>query len=318
MDAQTRLTSFLQSLDLLDPSDPPPTSPTSPTSFASIACTIAEELDPDFPSVPSDLESHLEPLLRRLGYTADPTEPIPVLSFLTSTLSTHRVLALRNARAKSPPDPRDAILAAAVSRLHEALPHPHRAAPEDPAQLAALIRSLSLAVEKRVALAGTTTPVFGDHLLEEEAIAREAQACQSVREELAREHELRKRLMLHRLEVTVRAFSQSKLADKPKFEAMMEGVRRLAQDQGQVSHYETVAAREWVLRPERLDTDVDEKGVKSVVMGNVPDRGGRIGRGSGAKMPDFRARLAPAVGHGKGKKDKDWKGKGGKRRRGRV
>lgn len=315
MASERRLKESLEALGLLTPSDP---APTTPTLYPSIACTIAEELDPSFPPTPPDLESHLEPLLRRLGYLGDPASPLPVLSFLSSALCTHRILASRDVQAKLPADKRDVILAAAVSRLQAAIPHPHRAAPEDAEQLAALMQSLSLAVEKRVAESADVDALFGRRLLDEEDVAMEAAACESLRRELVKEHDLRKRLMLHRLEVTVRAFSQSERADNTKFDAIMEGVRQLAEEQGEVSHFEVLAAREWALRPERAVASMDESGVKNVVMGSVPDRGGRIGRGAGAKMPGFRVRIPLANDQGRGKKGKDWKGKGGKRQRWRA
>lgn len=311
MPSEAYLTQSLQTLGLLAPSD---VSPTSPSIYTSLVCIIAEELDPTFR--PSSVSTALEPLLRRFGFTGDATSRLSVLNFLCSTLRSHRILSMRRARSKPPPASRDAALAAAVSLLQAALPHPQRSAPETAPHLAALINSLRLAAEKRLATLGGPEKAMGTLLLDGEAVERRTDKCEKVRGDLVREHRLRKEMLLHRLDVTVQAFARGEKASKAAFEALLERVRREAAEEGDVSLFEVVAAREWALRTERTSEE-EGKGVKSVVMGSVPDRGGRVGTGAlGAEMPGFKERVA--VGRRGGKTGFSRRGKAGKRRRGRA
>lgn len=312
MQSEAALIQSLRTLDLLSPSDG---SPISPSTCNSLVYTIAEELDGTFQtsSTSIPLEPALEPLLRRLGYTGDATSRLPVMTFLFSTLRAHRILTLRNTKSKPQPPARDVMLAAAVLRLQAALPHPQRNAPESAAHLAALLKSLRLAAEKRVAAAGGCDAAMGKLLLDGEAVTRKRQMCETVRGELAREQQLRKRMLLHQLDVTVQARGRGERADKAAFEGMMERVRKEAAEEGDVSVFEAVVAREWVLRMERGSGD-EGKGVKSVVMGAVPDRGGRVGREVrvGRRCTGFRREW---LGEGEGRREASRRGRLGETKR---
>lgn len=127
-------------------------------------------------------------------------------------------------------------------------------------------------------------------------------------------HAPRIAMQLHRLRVTAQAFGRA-AGSEDAFAGVVRGVERVAKRvERNVSMFEAVAARANCL--DLRGVGVESGGVKTVVMGAVPDRGGRIGvaRGLGA-MPGFRERVGSSSVAKRGKGGK--KGRAGRKRRGR-
>ena len=152
----------------------------------------------------------------------------------------------------------------------------------------------------------------------------------AVADELRKEYALRKETVARRAGVTVQSFSYSKrLRDQP--EVARDFLRRAGaggtQAQGRdglpvgggvsiadVKRAKTADLARCILRTNAEAHRVLDASVKRVLIGNVPDRGGRTGEARGAgggHMPEFTARVAGGGGathHGGGR------GRGGRQR----
>ena len=149
----------------------------------------------------------------------------------------------------------------------------------------------------------------------------------AVADELRKEYALRKETVARRAGVTVQSFSYSKrLRDQP--EVARDFLRRAGaggtQAQGRdglpvaggvsvadVKRAKTADLARCILRTNAEAHRVLDASVKRVLIGNVPDRGGRTGEARGAgggHMPEFTARVA---GHGGATHHGGGRGRGG-------
>lgn len=321
---------------------------TNLSSFAEVACTLAEEIDHthaftyDVTAPSSASAASAVSLAVSRGYTGAPSDRAAVLDFLAADaqavrLSTHAGVAAARARAlegclgDSAVDAsrEDAAAAAAVSRMCRALGERVDGAEgvETAAEFAELAEGVVRRVAEKIEAGGGLEALGGVAVGEETVRAFEEEEgelrmeAEAIRDMLAAEHELRKGLLLRRLEVTVRSFGYSEKAGEDGFEGVMRGVRRAVErDEREVSVLDALVARDWVLETERVSgrDGVGEDGceVKTMLMGSVPDRGGRVGAAAALKanMPAFRARQS---GDGGGRGPGRGPGRGGKGRKGR-
>jgi hypothetical protein len=140
--------------------------------------------------------------------------------------------------------------------------------------------------------------------------------CERISDALASEHRLRKDLLMHRLAVTIQCFGYSDKADADAFHSVQRSMQRFVEAAEQpIGVYDALVARNWLLDVDRVSSGGRAGGanvhnaIKRILMGNVPDRGGRIGAAAKANenMPQFRPRSAAGVGDGFSK------GRGGRR-----
>lgn len=131
------------------------------------------------------------------------------------------------------PHPHHAALSAAVVRLQVALPHPHRALAEPPRPRAAGLAGAVAAGNRVSAWRGQRC---GRLLLDAEVVRQRSDACEAVREQLVAEQALGKRMLLHSFDVAT-----AKRADAVCFYGLTEPVRRIADEEEDVSMFEALA-----------------------------------------------------------------------------
>lgn len=242
----------------------------------------------------SDLLPSPAPLpdaLSSLGYTNLPTNHAALLSFLLTTLRVQRMLLPTPPSPSPPPAPNDTQLADALSRVRTSLSlAPSDGPPEK------LFAEATAAVEL---LAGTP----GAPLLVE---TREVAGTGGLLAALGASHDAAVDLLMHRFSVTAQAFASSPALRSA--EPYLATVRRAAvRARAPVTLFAVRAARAELLEP--VVAGAVETPVKAVVIGSVPDRGGRV-FAHGMAMPTFRGRIVGMGNVGGGRK-------GGKKRRGR-
>lgn len=252
-----------------------------------------------FVYTPSTPPTALPALLAQRGLEP-PFERAAVLDFLAAEAQSAR-LASHAADARRPRGSADERFTTALSRAVRAL-HIDASAVMSAADVAAVVDAVSAAVAGRD-LATAVCHVEGN-----------LDAARDVCAKLCDEHVIRRALVLQRLGVTVDGFGCSEKATGG-FAAVERALRTEVDDAVRnISVFHALTARDWVLETGRVSGSGGGGGVKEVLMGTVPDRGGRVGAAAKAKanMPTFRERSAGGGGRGRGR------GRGGGRgRRGR-
>lgn len=335
----------LSALRLETPSSPV----TDDAAYADTACTLAEEVDhtDSFtydPLAPASSSiAALPALLAARGFVGDPASRSATLDFLAAEAQSAR-LATRVAAAResaaaaraAAENPAAAAAAAADTRLASAIARVAAAlragaddcgaalgTPEDadPAALARLIAALAA----RAAAAHPAAATAGGPPLVAPADAaamtpRAMRECSAIAAALRDEHALRKGLLMRRLEVTVQSFGYSEKVGDAGFGAVLRAVQRAVEAQERpVGVYDALVAREALLRVRRVGVGgapgTVENAVKHVLMGTVPDRGGRVGQAAAAKanMPSFRPRASGGGGGGKSGRGRNKGRRGGRK-----
>lgn len=313
----------------------PATAPTNfsdPDAFQELTSTIIEELDPTspIPTSAAQFEHALQQYARKIGFLGDVHDRNALLSFLLTALQTHRILAQRRHRkqidVKQHATP-DEQFAQNLSRLCIATATPVTNAENlhQPSQIAQLIASMHGASPSRI-----DTSRLGEPLLATPLTASQMQLARQTARQLRREHQLRKGLLLNRLFVTIESFRYSVLAQKSqsRISAIKRTVERYVDAQNPITLYDAITAREYMLRSPRISGSRQQIGanvqpeaaVKTILMGAVPDRGGRVGKAAMGDMPAFTDRVEggkPVRTKGRDEKATQRKGKGGRKRRGR-
>lgn len=287
------------------------TSGAAKPSFAVLSSTLIQELDPNFTGHSDD---SIAPALKSLGFLGPSTDEQAILDFLFPSVRAHRILQHAAYQRRPIPPKEDTELADALSRLHLALSVPPVHPPSTPADVAKAISALSEAARSSFSGRDPT----GSYLLSDEdcnALKGKDEKYLKVLAELNRDYALRVEMLLHRLRVTVQAFSRGHGGGDGVFDSVLDSVERDAAANGDMSGFEVFAARDWMLEEGVVDSG-DAGGVKSVIMGGVPDRGGRVGMGTAGEMPGFRDRVEPVNSERQGASRR--KGKGGKRRKGKF
>lgn len=141
--------------------------------------------------------------------------------------------------------------------------------PGNCAAVCAVIKGIAAGVEKRVGKEEVDN-VFGGVLMERKELVGKEELCERVLERMGEEQRVRMELVRHRFQVCREAFG----IDEETVGVENKGV----------GLFEVLGARGWVLRWGRVE---GIGGVRNIVMGEVPDRGGRIGERG---MPGFKER----------------------------
>lgn len=322
------------------PASQPAPQPTSSGSdiTAGVAETIVGELVT--PDGPHDLHQ----VLQRFGYTAAVTHQPSVTSFLASTLQAHRILshAPSPAPTKDVPSPAasadDERISTALSQMLEDLNTPPAHVPTDydvcADILVSAVQSISNAVQKLISAhadKSISMPQPAISAADRSLIIsdpRRKVLCEDIATALHKEHVSRVGVLLTRLKVTAHALSRSDKAfidgDPHSISSSFSRLQRRADEvQGQWHHpppitvYQTFMAPHYALAEAlglrkmllRSESSQKQPSVKQLLMGDVPDRGGRLDRA--AEMPAFRIRQTD--GQGNTAKESD---RGGRRRGG--
>lgn len=250
----------------------------------------------DLPTIaaPSTVETLLEeltplnPTPAALGYKADPANLPAVTDFLAHTTLAHRLLAHRRAASEPPPASDDVSLARSLSHMLQTLDQTAGPVPGNCAAVCGVIRGIAAGVEKRMREKDDDS-VYGGVLVDRQELEGKEEVCKKLLERMGEEQRVRTEMVRHRFQVCRDAFG------------VEEGVGEV--ESGGVDMFQVLGVREWILRWERME---GIGGVRGVIMGEVPDRGGRIGERG---MPGFKAR-EKGSGGGRG-------GRRGRKKRGR-
>eukprot|EP00172_Hildenbrandia_rubra_P000465 Plantae.Rhodophyta-Hildenbrandia_rubra.ctg12287.p2 GENE.Plantae.Rhodophyta-Hildenbrandia_rubra.ctg12287~~Plantae.Rhodophyta-Hildenbrandia_rubra.ctg12287.p2 ORF type:complete len:350 (-),score=63.30 Plantae.Rhodophyta-Hildenbrandia_rubra.ctg12287:2742-3737(-) len=286
--------------------------------------TISEELNPyAFPFDPSQSSElfyqHLCAFLTSLGQPttslSTSAQCLSALDFLATELQTQRLRTY--ARTKSLCYPQDDTqIAAGLSSIAGSL----NVSPDSLAgvksmpQIYGLLKSFKDKVKVVVEEKGV------ELLLEDvEYTDEQLASLKDLNDRLCNEYKLRRGLLLKRLFVTVQSFLYSPRAKghEDEFHRRLRGVYNgvALRNQLPTSVIDAMVCDVVVLENEgKIEVGrreiVGGKSVKSVIMGKVPDRGGRVGA-DGEVMPGFRKRVEGGgdrgqwkLGRGKGKKKK--------------
>jgi hypothetical protein len=314
--------------------------------FHEVACTLAEEVDHTHtfnydPSSSEDLTSALVEMIEGRGFRGSSSSRCAILDFLTAEaqsarLAAHASIAAQAATAEraakdhleetGDPAPKvdpDVSLASSLSRMCTAfgIGVDEVAGVETPEDVAALVATISGRIAQEVQAGASlgepiidpadVTAMSGDALRE----------CSNVCKALAAEHELRKGLLMRRLDVTIQSFGYSEKATADGFRGVQRGVvRAIEAGEQDIDVYDALVARDWLLDMERVSGDgahgAVENEVKRMLMGSVPDRGGRVGAAAAAaaNMPAFQPRSTAGRGSGRGRGQGRGKGRGQSRK----
>lgn len=269
------------------PISPSPLSDES--AYLSTAFTLLEEVDHTraFVYTPSTPPTALPDLLIQRGL-APPFDRAAVLDFLAAEAQAAR-LASHAADARRPRGTADDRFTTALSRAVRALDI-NADNVVSAADVAAVIDAVCAAVADRD-LGKAVCRVEGN-----------LDAARDVCTKLGEEHAIRRALVLRRLGVTVYGFGCSEKA-AGGFDAVERALRTEVEDAVRtITVFHALTARDWVLETGRVSGGGGGGGVKEVLMGTVPDRGGRVGAAakSKANMPTFRERRAGG-GQGRGR-----------------
>lgn len=277
-----------------------------------------------------------EELLSHTAYDGSVDDRAGVLEFLTAEvqairISNHRAwLEKRQSTESRPPsEASDASIARSISRICAALGVGAGDIPvlNTPDDVVEFLEKLCESAVETIAASDTGEPLLDDAMVSQ--LVPKMGECERMAESLAREHTLRRALILRRLEVTIQSFAmcrnENMQSDESQRQSFFDHVLRkvtveIERADLPVSLFDAFAAREWLLEVEQRTTGASlqstENNVKRVLMGEVPDRGGRIGQAAKAKegMPSFRPRSNESGGgqgrrgkgrgksHGKGRK----------------
>lgn len=265
--------------------------------------TILSELDPNS----AIIDSLPDVGLRSVGFVGDPKDRAAVSQFLLSALQTHRILQHDQAQEKH--DPEDELLTDAISRMCASLRiPPSQKQSFEQADVAKLINNIASRVEAE-ASQDVQEAKLGSPLVPQTLSPDQISTCTEIMDKLQKEHELRRNMLLTRFNVTLSTFERSDAVKKHKaqFESLKLRAEQLERT-STVKLYEALAARQWLLADPPVAASVDVDEVKSFLMGQVPDRGGRLS--DAGSMPHFRGRVPtwqernPGKGKGKGKAHK--------------
>jgi hypothetical protein len=306
--------------------------------FLETACTLAEEVDPSQSfsydiAEPKSMALPLAELLTALGYEGFIEDRASVLEFLTAEAQACRLLAhspptaqgvaMSEPTASRTASDADTAIATSISRLCAVFDiDANRVATiGTTSQLCELLLEIQGCIQRSI----SSLQALGQLLVQPEVASNltetQLRECNDICEVLAKEHTLRKAMLLRRLEVTVQSFGYSPKATDDKFERVIRRVRS-AVESGEyaVAIYHALFARDWLLDLECVsggwDVGVVDSQVKRILMGSVPDRGGRVGAAANAAaiMPSLRPRSSArgrgdysatrrsgGRGHGKGR-----------------
>ncbi|CAN8075718.1 unnamed protein product [Agarophyton chilense] len=259
--------------------------PENDSEYKLFVSTILSELNP----ISTIIESLPEVALRSVGFEGDSSHNPSVIQFLLSTLQTHRIL--QHAQSPHEHDANDELLTDAVSRMCVALQiAPLEKRTFTPSDVAAIIGMIESKLDADVPRESRSLKL-GAPLLSETLTNSQRAECSRIHSALQREHELRRNMLLTRLDVTLSSFARSKAAKQnwQRFEALKLRIGQL-KSTDVVALYEALAARQWLVANPPVANRVDANHVKSFLMGQVPDRGGRVSA-TGGQMPQFRDRL---------------------------
>lgn len=260
--------------------------------YGSIITTIINEISPETSlatPLPSGnaLDIYLTPYLRASGYLGDGSDRKSIVAFLQMTLQAHRLVIRRNLQKQSAASAEDVQLASALSKIVTAL----QISPEsDEDDRSILLKSLQTV---NSLLKDVNVSSLGELLLAKEKVSEmtveQRTGCEKLIESLQNDHRTRMGLLMTRLEVTTQTFSRAAEKDAKRFESIKRDVEQSC-GKG-VTIFEALAAREWILQEQAVSARSEMgNNVKEFVMGQVPDRGGRLKQHAGA-MPKFRERL---------------------------
>ncbi|PXF41676.1 Protein FAM98B [Gracilariopsis chorda] len=262
--------------------------------------SILSELDPN-----STITDTLPDVgLRSVGFEGDPKDRAAVSQFLLSTLQTHRIL--QHDQTQEQHDPKDELLTDAVSRMCASLEiPPSQKQSFEEADVANIIKNIVSRIEAE-ASQDTLHARLGSPLVPQTLSADQISTCTEILDKLQKEHVVRRNMLLTRFNVTLSTFARSNAVKKhqKQFESLKLRAEQLERISS-VELYEALAARQWLLADPPVAATVDADEVKSFLMGQVPDRGGRLA--VAGSMPHFRGRVPtwqernPGKGKGKGK-----------------
>lgn len=290
-----------EALSLLDLQPSTSSVPTTGAAYAMLAGTLAEELDVNrehqLDPSQDDFERCLESFLEDRGYTGGAEERLRVLLFLAEEVMTARILGA--SVKQDGPISEDEALAGSVSRLCCVL-GVGAVEPTDlktPAEMAALIGDLTVKMGKLVEDGAKLGVPLIDAGVVDGMTDAQMRECERINDALRKEHLLRRGLLLKRLAVTVQSFSYSTKVDAGAFENIERGVEgAVVAGERDITVFDALAAKDWVLEFDRVSGS-DGAGlvasqIKQVLMGSVPDRGGRVGAAAAAAgdMPKFQER----------------------------
>jgi hypothetical protein len=298
------------------------------SSFQDVAYTLAEEITDDIPRYPftynpaspsADMPARFEALLSARGYDGPPDDRHAILDFLAAEVTSARLIAhlepLPIASADAATIVADTSVATSLSRLCTVLSFSADAA----AEAKSLPDLLSLII---AGVSGACLDL-GAPLIDPETAANLSPdtlaECERISDALEAEHQLRKKLLMHRLSVTIQCFGYSDKASADAFHSVQRSVARAVEAAEQpIGVYDALVARDWLLDVQRVSSggvggiNAVRNEVKRILMGSVPDRGGRVGAAAVAKanMPQFKPRVSGSSGRG-------GDGRGGRGGRGR-
>lgn len=291
-------------------------SPIDAKNFMEIACSLAEEVDTAQkfsynPSSSEDVSPQLVEVLTRIGYRGSLDDKVSILEFLIAETYASRIASHSRSPAEEmqprlglehdepPTSVADLHIATFVSQLCDAMD----VSADETAHIetcdhlndvvSLLAGKISDAVVAGAALGARLIPPRTVQSLTE-AQLRE---CQSISRMLEEEYRLRKGMLMTRLDVIVQSFGYSDKAPPGGFCDVSQGLRNAVEASEQpIDTYDALTARDWLLDMESVGhgqgADLIESRVKQVLMGEVPDRGGRVGEAAKAKsqMPKFQPR----------------------------
>jgi Protein of unknown function (DUF2465) len=325
--ARSAVVTALASLEL-DDADPAVLA--DETAFLEIACTLAEEVDPaqtfsfDI-SAPLTMTEKLADVLSSLDYDGSLSDRASVLDFLSAEAQASRLLAhsmsksagtgKTNSVDADPELTSDTSIATSLSRLSTVYHLDINGAAEinNCAKLLVLLKEIHEQIKISLSSAQTSgslliPPDYATSLSEEQM-----DECARICEALSREHLLRKGMLMRRLSVTVQSFGYSLKATDDKFEGVTRRVEQAVESGVQaIGVYDALFARDWLLNLERVSAHCEaamvSSRVKRILMGSVPDRGGRVG--AAANAPDRMPGLRPRGAADSGEKHGDHRGSG--------
>lgn len=291
---------------------------TGDNKFLEVACTLAEEVDAAQafsynPSSTEDIWPRLREVLSRLGYEDSFDNRVSILEFLVAETYACRIAAhtepgitanseasLSNENVESD-SPADVSIATSISRLCTALDvSADETAHVETCEHLNYVASLLAGKISDAVVAGTS---LGARLIPPRTVQSLTEAqlreCETISSILDGEHSLRKGLLMTRLDVTVQSFGYSDKASPDAFQSILRGLRNVVQSSEQpIEVYDALVARDWLLNLESVSKGSESGSVasqvKRLLMGSVPDRGGRIGAAAKAmgQMPQFRPRIS--------------------------
>ena len=281
---ERRLPTLLTSLQLRD-SNAPVLDVRNDDAYVDALRTILEELDERNSDVPTDnLEMTAQNILTQLGHPDVERGRAHILALLCTELQTSRAIE----RQKPPPSNDDDVrVAVAISEIIDAL-----GISADAKQLDIVNTAINEVTSRGIK---ATSPLLPKHELQLDEAQRAR--IDTIADALHADYAQRRELLLQRLRVTARAFAPVSSRAAAAAETRATHAVHIAQStvpappRYALAH--ALAARPSLLAPRaRLASDRADK-VRSVLMGSVPDRGGRVTENAAAMarlMPQFSSR----------------------------